>query len=317
VSNRLLTTQREEYSTDQSLRQAFPESGTPDPDARLELIKGLHAHYVAYMAGPEDFGRIPGLNLDGRIRSIEREWLRWQDAQVDPTTLPTTAVEFKEWFLAEADGHTQPEFCRYLAEQATLDEIAYFFLAEELVDGKFDDLMALVQIGATGVTKLTIAENYWDEMGHGTLDEMHTRMFEHSARYMRARLAEKGIEYGRLYCHQVYENAALLLMYGIHRHLVPRALGAMGVLEQSASPRFQAMVDGCERLGVPSDVIEYQRIHVHVDADHGAEWFAGVFTPLVDKSPELLREISLGVATRIRVANAYYSEVWRQMGTLC
>jgi len=47
---------------------------------------------------------------------------------------------------------------------------------------------------------------------------------------------------------EAYENACMLLMYGIHRHLNPRALGAMGVLEQSASPRFQAMVDGCRRL---------------------------------------------------------------------
>jgi hypothetical protein len=87
----------------------------------------------------------------------------------------------------------------------------------------------------------------------------------------------------------------------------------MGVLEQSASPRFQAMVDGCERLSVPEDVIEYQRIHIHVDADHGAEWYENVFIPLVGRSPELLREISLGVATRVRVADAYYNEIWNQM----
>jgi hypothetical protein len=299
--------------TDGLLRRAFPESGPPDRDTRLDLLKRLHAHYVEYMAGPESFGRIPRLNEDPEIRAVEWEWQRWEDATVDPSSLPATAAEFREWFPEVSARHTQPEFCRHLAEEATLNEIAYFFMAEELVDGKFDDLMALVQIGAFGKTKLTIAENYWDEMGHGRIEEMHTRMFEHSARYMRARLAEAGIDYSNLYCLEVYENAALLLMYGIHRHLVPRALGAMGVLEQSASPRFQAMVDGCERLGVPHDVIEYQRIHVHVDADHGAEWFEGVFVPLVAKSPELLREISLGVATRIRVADAYYAEIWNQM----
>lgn len=293
--------------------RAFPHTGLPDREARFGLLRKLHEHYLNYMLGPEDFTRIPRLNADANIAAIEQAWLSWEDAQVDRATLPADGTDFREWFLVEAAQHSQPDFCRYLAETASLNEIAFFFLAEELVDSKFDDLMAMVQVGASGKTKLTIAENYWDEMGSGQLEQMHTRMFEHSARYMRAHLAEAGIDYGNQYCLEVFENASLLLMYGIHRHLTPRALGAMGVLEQSASPRFRAMVEGCERLGVPADVIEYQRVHVQVDADHGAEWFEGVFTPLTDRSPELLLQISLGVATRIRVANAYYAEIWNQM----
>ncbi|WP_307622256.1 iron-containing redox enzyme family protein [Streptomyces sp. V3I7] len=285
----------------------------PDLEIRFALLRRLHEHYLAYMGGPETFGSIPRLNADPQITAIEDAWLAWEDRQVDPATLPRSAEEFRTWFLEVADNHVQPEFCEYLADEATLGEIALFFMAEELVDSKFDDLMAMVQIGTQGNTKLTIAENYWDEMGEGKLEDMHTRLFEHSAQYMRKQLAELRIDDVELYCSEVYENACLLLMYGIHRHLVPRALGAMGVLEQSASPRFQAMVDGCARLGVPEDVIHYQRIHVHVDADHGAEWFEGVFVPLVQESPELLREISLGVLTRVRVANAYYERIWQQM----
>ena len=300
----------------EDLAKAFPSEGSYDRDVRLELLRRLHAHYVAYMAGPENFAAIPRLNQDPQIAAIERAWLSWEDSQVDLDSLPKTGEEFRDWFLTTADRHTQPEFNAYLAEEATLNEIALFFMGEELVDSKFDDLMAMVQIGTQGHTKLTIAENYWDEMGHGKLEQVHTRMFEYSARYMRAHLDKSGIDYSNLNFAEVYENAALLLQYGIHRHLNPRALGAMGVLEQSASPRFQAMVDGCRRLGVPEDVIDYQRIHVHVDADHGAEWFEGVFLPLVDHSPELLREISLGVVTRVRVANGYYRTIWDAMKEL-
>ncbi|WP_251021026.1 iron-containing redox enzyme family protein [Streptomyces sp. ISL-98] len=303
-------------STSQFQREldlAFPLNGSPDRAARLRLFKQLHAHYVAYMAGPEEFDSIPRLNADTEISAIETAWLRWEDAQVDERTLPKTGHEFREWFLNTAAQHTQPEFCQYLAEEATLDEIALFFMGEELVDSKFDDLMAMVQIGTQGHTKLTIAENYWDEMGEGDIEHVHTRMFEHSAKYMRAHLEKSGVDHSSLHFPEAYENASMLLMYGIHRHLNPRALGAMGVLEQSASPRFQSMVDGCNRLGVPEDVIDYQRIHVHVDADHGAEWFEGVFVPLVDRSPELLREISLGILTRVRVANGYYQRIWDAM----
>ncbi|MFE2432248.1 iron-containing redox enzyme family protein [Streptomyces sp. NPDC059373] len=295
------------------LLRAFPASGTPDAATRLRLFRKLHSHYVAYMAGPENFAAIPRLNADPQITAIETAWLAWEDAQVDEDSLPTTPEEFRSWFLETADRHTQPEFCAYLADEATLNEIALFFMGEELVDSKFDDLMALVQIGTEGHTKLTIAENYWDEMGEGDIAHVHTRMFEHSAIYMRAHLARNGVDFTNLHCSEAYENASLLLTYGIHRHLNPRALGAMGVLEQSASPRFQAMVDGCRRLGVPEDVIDYQRIHVHVDADHGEEWFKGVFTPLVERSPDLMREISLGILTRVRIANAYYRQIWAAM----
>lgn len=309
-------TQSNPVSLDMEISGAFPDQGTPDRSLRESLLRRLHNHYLSYMAGPESFAAIPTLNTDPEIVAIEQAWLSWEDAQVDTAQLPDDAAAFGEWFEAVARQHTQVEFCEYLAEEATLEEMALFFMGEELVDSKFDDLMAMVQIGAEGHTKLTIAENYWDEMGEGDISRVHTRMFEHSAVYMRACLERAGVDHELLYCPEAFENACLLLMYGIHRHLTPRALGAMGVLEHSASPRFQAMVDGCERLGVPADVIDYQRIHVHVDADHGAEWVQGVFVPLVGRSPELLREIAFGVATRIRVANGYYGRIWDAMRAL-
>jgi hypothetical protein len=299
---------------DSHLGQAFPaDSGAVDQQARLTLLRGLHSYYDAYMGGPERFATIPELNTNPAIRAIEARWLDWEDRQIAAEPLPESQGEFLDWFHHVADQHTQPEFSHYLAHEATLPELALFFLAEELVDGKFDDIMALVQTGTKGVTKMTIAENYWDEMGEGDFAKVHTTLFDHSAKYMRAELDKIGLDESGLICTEIYENANLLLMYGIHRRLNPRALGAMGVLEQSASPRFQAMVDGCERVGVPEDVIEYQRMHVHVDADHGEEWVKGVFTPLVAADPQLRDEISRGVLTRVRVANAYYVKVWDQM----
>lgn len=303
--------------TEATIAAAFPPGGgAPDQAVRLALLSQLHGYYAAYMGGPETFRHIPQLNADPQICALEDAWRRWEDAQVDAAWLPPTAAGFGDWFVDLAARHVQPEFCRYLAQDATLPEIGLFFMAEELVDSRFDDLVAMVQIGAAGASKLTMAENYWDEMGEGTLERMHTRLFEHSAQYMRRKLADRAIDMAELQCAEVYENAGLVLMYGIHRHLAPRALAAMGLMEQSAPSRFQAMVDGCTRLGVPDDVIDYQRIHIHVDAGHGAEWLANVLVPLARQSPELLREISLGVLTRKRVADAYYERIWQQMKAL-
>jgi hypothetical protein len=303
--------------TDHDIAAAFPhDGGTPDRGQRLVLARRLQGYYSAYLAGAEAFEDIPRLNEDPQIAAIEQAWLDWEDGQVDPGLLPEKAGEFADWFTDLRDRHVQPEFCQYLAQEATLEEIALFFLAEELVDSRFDDLVALAQIGAAGTSKLTMAENYWDEMGEGKLERMHTLLFEHSAKYMRRQLADHAVNLADLECAEVFENANLVLLYGIHRHLAPRGLAAMGVMEYSAPGRFQAMVDGCTRLDVPADVIAYQRIHVHVDADHGAEWLDNVLVPLVNRSPAALREVSRGALVRERVGTAYYDQVWQQMKAL-
>jgi hypothetical protein len=308
---------RSASSNPEEITAAFPADGSaPDQTARLPLMRQLHAHYTAYLAGAGDFTEVPRLNGDPRFTEIEDAWLRWEDAQVNEDRLPRSAHEMVDWFEALSRRHVQPTFCRYLAEEATLDEIAVFFLAEELVDSRFDDLVALAQIGATGVSKMTMAANYWDEMGEGKLDGMHSRLFEHSARYMRRQLASRGIGPSELGTMEVYQNANLVLMYGIQRHLAPRALAALGLMESSAPARFRAMVDGCTRLGVPDDVIEYQRIHIDVDTGHGSEWIDHVLAPLAHHSPQALREIGMGALTRERVANAYYTRVWQQMRTV-
>jgi hypothetical protein len=300
--------------TDADITAAFPHDGeAPERAIRLALMGRLHAHYAAYLGGAETFEFVPRLNADRQITAIEDGWLRWEDAQVDPAQLPDSAAGLADWFAQLRNRHVQPEFCRYLAEDASLDEIALFFLAEELVDSRFDDLVAMAQIGAPARSKLTMAENYWDEMGEGSLERMHTRLFEQSASYMRHQLADHLIDTSELEGMEVYENANLVLMYGIHRQLSPRALAAMGLMEYSAPARFQAMVDGCTRLEVPADVVLYQRIHVHVDADHGAEWLENVLVPLAHQSPAVLREIGMGALVRERVANAYYQRVWQQM----
>jgi hypothetical protein len=303
--------------TDDLLEAAFPpDASAPDMVVRLDLFRRLHRYYTDYLGAPHEFQRIPRLNTDPEIVRLEHAWLRWEDAQVDPARLPSSAAEFAEWFQKLSADHVQPDFCAYLANDASLAEVALFFLAEELVDSRFDDLVALAQLGSAGVTKLVMAENYWDEMGEGKLERMHTVLFEHSAKYMRQRLNDRGYDVEDLICAEIYENACLTLMYGVHRQLTPRSLGALGLMEHSAPPRFTAMVEGCARLGVPDDVIEYQRIHIHVDEDHGAEWLDYVLTPLTERSPEMLREVSLGILTRERVANAYYRRVWQQMKAL-
>jgi Iron-containing redox enzyme len=296
--------------------RAFPSGGEGEPAARLEVLRHLHGYYSAYLAGAQDFERIPHLNTDPAIREIERAWHAAAESRIDLADLPGSADEFRDWFLATAANHEQPDFCRYLEHEATGPEIALFIAAEELVDGRFDDLVAMVGVGISGAAKMTIAENYWDEMGRGEPGQVHTTLFASSGAYMSNVLAAHGAGTDGLECAEIYENACLLMSYAIHRHLIPRALGAMGVLEQSASPRFEAMVRGCARTGAPDNVIEYQRLHIDVDANHGKEWFENVLMALAETSPTVRREICIGVRARVDVADAYYRAIWHRMRQL-
>lgn len=308
------------------LRAAFPPAvgEPPDQGAKLRLLKELHAHYLRTFTPPEATLTLPddGPSLDGggvpaRIAAIEAAWNGWEEARAlaaEPS-LPTTPAEFGEWFFTTAARHEYRELCDHLAESATLLDIALFMLAEEKVDGRFDDLIALAQIGTSGVTKMTIARNFWDEMGNGDFTFVHTSMFDHSAAWMRRQVAatHPEIDLGILEFAEVYANACELLMYGLRRRWLLRSLASIGLLEQTAPARFGATVAGCRRLGVPDDVTRYQEVHVGVDEEHGREWFDGVFAPIIERNPAAVPELATGVLIRGNVASEFYAQVQQRL----
>src|SRR5690606_1023435 len=69
-----------------------------------------------------------------------------------------------------------PRVYEWVAADATWDELVSFLALEGGPDAGFDDLVAACQIGLRGEPKLELARNYWDEMGRGTLEEIHTEL---------------------------------------------------------------------------------------------------------------------------------------------
>lgn len=284
------------------------DPAAPHPDT----VRRLTEEYLHRLRGPE----LPDDRLsDARpdeVQALERTWIASLDAQVDRSRLPTSKT-FRAWFEQIALAHVQEPFCEYLRSRATLVGLAVFVAAEEKVDGRFDDLMALAQIGLWDDGKMVVAHNYWDEMGSGRVQDMHTVQFSTSVTYMRGVLADAGVETEAIEHPACDANAAVLLAYGTNPQYALRALGAMGVLEASASPRFEAMVDGFMRVGAPEEVVKYQRIHIDVDAGHGADWLDHLLVPLASRSDDHAAEIAMGVLTRVLVADAYYEAIWGLM----
>lgn len=279
----------------------------------------LNQFYNRFLSPPENYRQAPDdLNELAVIRKIEDAWNYFEENKIKEAYLPHTAETFASWYQEVNQQHKDKvrHFFTYLAERASLEEIAYYICLEEKVDGSFDDMIALAQLGVKGYAKLVMAENYWDEMGHGKEREMHTAMFAVSANYMKnllkgsTVLSDEGTVAG-------LKNGNMLIMYALRRKYIPRLLGAIGILEDTASERFSATVNGLKRYNIPYDVIEYHEAHIHIDSNHGEQWLKHILLPLVKtEDSELIREIAKGVLIRFNIAADYYVSIEERIADL-
>lgn len=250
------------------------------------------------------------------FREVERVWNLQEEARLDLSQLPATSDEFAPWYAKLHRLHREQvaPFFEHLAESATIEELAMYISMEEQADGRFDDVIALAQLGMTGDMKLALAENYWDEMGLGQIEGMHTLMFVRSATHMRQYL--RGLDVAAIVPVEAVKNGNLLLMYALNRRFAPRLLGALAILEHTAPYRFSRTVRGMRRLGIPEDVVHYHQLHIEVDANHGKQLLERVLKPLVAESAAALREVCIGCLIRYQVALDYYAALTRVMGEL-
>src|SRR4029077_2119294 len=106
-----------------------------------------------------------------------------------------------------------------------------FLALEGGPDADFDDLVAMCQIGLSGLPKLTLAANYWDEMGRGSLAHVHTELHHD----MVTALGVRAIPTDHLPL-EVLERRALNGYLATTRALQPEMLGSLGLLEAQAGP---------------------------------------------------------------------------------
>jgi hypothetical protein len=66
----------------------------------------------------------------------------------------------------------------WIATTADWDQLLTFLAIEGGPDGGFDDLVAIAQVGLSGQPKVVLGANYWDEMGRGTPEEVHTTLHD-------------------------------------------------------------------------------------------------------------------------------------------
>jgi hypothetical protein len=201
-----------------------------------------------------------------------------------------------------------PAAYRWLADTADWEQVVEFLALEGGPDGGFDDLVAICQVGLTGSAKLELGKNYWDEMGTGDADGVHTVLhdrFVQAAAIPRIPREELPVE--------ALERAALGGLLATNRWLQPESLGALGLIELQAGPRCRLVIKAFDRLGAPAEAYPFYVEHAQVDPIHGRDWLEKAIAPTVAAHPEWGPRILKGAWWRSRVNLAFFERMRREL----
>jgi hypothetical protein len=275
----------------------------PAPADRRDRFLTLHAVYRL----STDCAALPpaGARLQHHPRvaalkgRLEEEWLAELDADLPGRRreLPDDPVEALRR-LAAVDR--LPTVYRWVAHVATWPELVRFLALEGGPDGGFDDLVALCQVGLPGTAKMELARNYWDEMGNGAWERVHSVLYRRFAEAVGIVAVAPDEQPAA-----ALERQALGGLLGTNRWLQPEMLGALGLTELQAGPRCQLVVQGFRRCGAPADAYPFYLEHARTDPRHGADWLEHAVRPVVAQLPEWGDRIVRGGIWRAQVNQAF------------
>lgn len=233
-----------------------------------------------------------------------------QDVAGDAEAVPCDPEGFVAWFEALKDigpGQGDPLF-RWLAEQATLEEMRWFLEQEAAGEAGFDDLVAMTQVKMPEQAKLELARNYWDEMGRGNPKGMHGKMLDDLVAALDLRPTIEGAVWPSLALSNIMTAFATTRRYAWH------SLGALGVIELTAPGRAACVAQGLKRLGLRADDRHYFDLHAVLDVRHSEAWNREAIAPLVAEDPSRARWIAEGALIRLRCGaacfEAYRAHLW-------
>lgn len=273
------------------------------PRGRHDRAHTLLAIYDLHMAPVARLGRAAALQwhpvlVEMKTR-LERQWIDELDASPPPTGEAVAAMRM----IAARDR--VPPVYHWLAEEATWTEVVEFLAIEGGPDADFDDMVATCQLGLSGRPKLELATNYWDEMGNGRLEGVHTELHDLMVAALgmpRPDRREQSME--------ALERSALGGLLATNRWLQPEMLGALGLIEIQAGPRCRKVLRAFDRVGAPPAAYPFYRVHAEVDPVHGRNWLEHAILPTIAEHPSWGPRIVRGAWWRSQVNAAFFDSVY-------
>jgi hypothetical protein len=252
------------------------------------------------------------LERDTRMLRLEGGFVEELRAEIvdRAAEAPTDAEGFVAWFEGlKASGPGQGDaLFPWLAEEATRDQLRWFFEQEAAGEAGFDDLVAYTQVKLPVQAKLELARNYWDEMGRGNAKGMHGPMLDALVETM---------EVAPLIETTVWESLALanaMTAMATSRRYAWHSVGALGVIELTAPGRSALVAKGLRRIGLSDRERRYFDLHAVLDVKHSADWNREALIPLVAEDPRRATAIAEGALMRLlcgeRCFARYRAELW-------
>jgi hypothetical protein len=274
----------------------------------LQAIHDLHTAPLHELAGAEWLQHDPDV---ARIKAaLEHDVLLALTFEPAGDPRPTSGKDAVAAMRAIGTRDLVPPVYDWLADEADLVELVEFLAVEGGPDGGFDDLVAMCQVGLDGLPKLALAVNYWDEMGRGELDDVHTKLNFDLGEALALRAP--GPEDAPI---EALERAALTGVLATNRAFQPELVGALGLLELQAGPRCRRVVAGLRRVGAPEGALPFYEEHAQADPVHGRDWLDRAVAPLADRFPEWGPRIVAGATWRAAVNRRLFDALHRRFAT--
>jgi hypothetical protein len=242
------------------------------------------------------------------LRELEKPWEEdvLRRAHRSPSLgvdLPADPKEFARWYQLAAFGHPlyEHDLYAFLASDATMPQLEWFLKMECAGEAAFDDLVALAQVGTRGEVKMEMASNYWDEMGRGRHQAVHTHLFHQ----LIDDLCISAPDASELPW-EVLSGINLMIWSCIHRRNVFRAQGVLGAVELLAPQRCTRVVHGATRLGIRKKTVVYYGAHAIIDIGHAEGWLAHVVEAQVREYPDARLGIAEGLIARADASLDYF-----------
>lgn len=302
------------------------------PDAQAELLAGLrgdpeahgrflHEHLatlcsrsLGYRDGPANRTRDDDLEIAlfaARTR-LERElfdhWAR--PAPVPEPAGQEEAADHLDRLAADNPGAHHALF-RYLAEEATREQIEYFLRCELIRNEVVDDEVALLVVGLQGLQKAVAAANLWDECGRGRLENFHT--------YWLRRQLGSAAGWEELARYRARHPWYAKITSNLFTSLLTRpartqaAYGCFLIFESWVEPHFRLLLDGMSRVGIhDADVRVYFTAHVRIDPRHSQELSDGLRAQRPPLTPAEVCQVLRGAHLAVDAGVRQYDRILRR-----
>lgn len=278
-------------------------------DLQLALCMCYELHYRGFAGVDPTWEWNPDL-LHLRAE-LERAFLAGVRRDVGPIDAGRTATAEMDAISIEPKNGTGPSY--HLRDTGTWQQMREYFVHRSMYHLKEGDPHAWAIPRLTGGAKAAFVAVEFDEFGAGRGDRMHAQLF--ADLMTAADLDPAYLGYLDVVPAEALAVVNLMSLFGLHRWLRGAAVGHFTATEITSSPGSRRMVQALERMDAPPACVAFYREHVEADAVHEQVVRLDVVAELVDREPQLDRDIVFGMRAFVAVEDRLADRImasWQQ-----